>query len=402
MDSSSSAAEQKRCDVLMLVLNDVSFDGRVRAEAAALAAAGWRVLVIGTQRADGSLPDHELIQGFELWRVRYGRVGRGLHRPWRWLRHVFQAAYILRALARIKTRAYHAHDLPALLLLSVVRLFRRPARLVYDAHELYLFQARYTSRLARGWHRLTRPLFMRLEGFLARRADAVLALSEERARLLARWYGIPRPVVIQNALDPVPDNTPAPVDLRTVIGAGRRIVVHTGFIDDRRRALTELVQAMARLPEDVALVFLGRGDAAKALRALAGRLGIQDRVLFVPPVMPEQVAMTIRAADVAAVLMRTGSLNTRAAPPNKLYEAIAAGVPVVATELPVLRRFVVRYELGALCDPADPDSIAGALRRVLSPDGQRDYRARVREAQQVFNWQAEVKKLHAVYREVLA
>src|SRR5690606_32273782 len=151
--------------------------------------AGWRVLVIGTQRHGGDLPDRERIDGFCLWRVRYGAYGAGLRRPWRWLRHALQAAQIIRALRGVQTRAYHAHDLPALLVDWAARIGQRPrARLVYDAHELYLFMPRYALAWVNRWHALTGPLFMRIEGALARRVDAVITLSEPQARLLARWY----------------------------------------------------------------------------------------------------------------------------------------------------------------------------------------------------------------------
>jgi glycogen(starch) synthase len=390
-------------DVVMLVLNDVSFDGRVRSEAAALAAAGWRVLVVGTQRANGKLPDQETMQGFELRRVRYGRFGERLWRPWRWVRHGLQAWQIVRALSERQTRAYDAHDFPALILVSLTLMLRhRRAVLVYDAHELYLFRAPYHSRLANAWHRLTRPLFMHLEQRLARRADAVLALAEARARLLARWYGIPRPAVIQNALDPVSLDIPAPVDLRRVVGEGRRCVVHTGDIDGRRRAVTELVRAVALLPEDVALVFLGQGASVEAVRALAEACGIGERVFIVPPVPPEHVAVTIRPADVAAILMRTESWNTRAGLPNKLFEAVGAGVPVLASDMFVLRRVVRRYDLGLLCDQDDPALIARALRQMLVPETQAFYRERVQAAQRDLNWQIEAEKLRTVYGRLLA
>ncbi len=387
-------------DVVMLVLNDVSFDGRVRNEAAALAGAGWRVLVVGTQRATGPLPDRERRAGFDLWRVRYGRFGAGLWRPWRWLRHVIQAAQLFRTLIPLRARAYHAHDFPALILLSLVRaLHRDRAALIYDAHELYLFQPRYTSRPARAWHRLTLPLFMRLEGWLARRADGVLALAEGRARLLARWYRLPRPLVILNAVDPVSDDTPAPVDLRAVAGPGRRIVVHTGDIVTRWHALLELVQAVALLPDDVALVFLGQGPDAAEVQRLAETLHIAHRMHLVPPVAPDQVAAVIRPAAAAAIVMRSPSWNIRATLPNKLFEAVGAGVPVVASDQFTLRRMVRRYDLGVCCHPSDPRQIAAALRTVLDEGETR--RARVRVAQSVLNRQSEADKLCAWYATLL-
>lgn len=389
-------------DSVMLVLNDLSFDSRVRNEAAALAAGGWRVLVIGTQRADGSLPDREQMRGFDVLRVRYGRWGAAKWWPWRWLRHAIQAARVINTVRQVPARVLHAHDLPALLLITVAQRLRTTrAQVIYDAHELYLFQSPPESRLARLWHNVTRPVFMAVERRLMRRAAAVITLSEIMARVFTRWYGIAPPTVIVNALDPVPAEAHAPVDLRAVVGPNRRIVVHTGFVDVRRRAVLELIEALALIPEDVVLVLLGPGEGAHTALHHARAHGVADRMVVVDAVPPEQVAVTLRAADVAAVLLRTESWNTRAGTPNKLYEALAAGVSVIASNLPVLWPFVRQYRVGVLCDQDDPASIAAALREALDPARQVELRKAVRMAQAAFSEAGEGEKLRAVYREVL-
>ncbi len=392
-------------DIVMLVLNDVEHDARVRREAAALAGAGWRVLVVGTQRARGTLPERETLYGFDIQRVSYGRFGAQKWWPWRWVRHGLQAGQIIRVLRNIPTRAYHAHDLPALILVSVVRsLWRDPPALIYDSHELFLFMSPYKSRLFNLWHRLTRPLFMRLERYLIRRTDAVLTVCEAIARLLARWYSIPRPVVIWNALDPVDGDSSAWLDLPDLhsITGGRRCIVHTGRITNRGRCLTELVEALAWLPEDVALVFLGAPhDANAELSQQIERLKLDERVIFVQPVAPEQVPAVIRSADVAAVLMRPDSLNMRAALPAKFFEAVAAGVPVVTSNRFTLAQIVQRWQLGQACEPTDPQSIAAALAEVLAPERQVFCRGQVAAVQKIINWQTEAAKLCAVYRRVL-
>jgi glycogen(starch) synthase len=388
--------------IVMLVLNDVAHDARVRREAAALAGAGWRVLVVGTQRAGGTLPQRETLNGFDILRMNYRRFGAQKWWPWRWIRHGLQAGQIVWVLRKIPARAYHAHDLPALTLVSLVRgLQRNPPALVYDSHELFLFTSPYKSRLFNRWHWLTRPAFMRLEGYLTRQTDAVITVCEAIARLLARWYGIKRPDVIRNALDPVnAASSPDLPDLHDITG-GRRCIVHTGRITNRGRCLTELVEALALLPADVALVFLGTVEDAKPeLDRQIERLKLNGRVFFVPPVAPEQVSLVIRSADAAAVLMRPDSLNMRAALPAKFFEAIAAGVPVVASAQYTLARVVHAFELGECC-ATDPQSIAAAFTRVLDPERQQYYRGRIAAAQQVLNWQTEAVKLCAIYQRVL-
>jgi glycogen(starch) synthase len=335
--------------------------------------------------------------------VRYGRFGARKWWPWRWIRHGLQTVQIIQALRKIPARAYHAHDLPALILISVVRGRRRnPPALVYDTHELFLFMSPRHSRLSNVWHRLTRPAFMRLERYLCRRADAVITVCEAIARLLAMWYDIPRPVTIWNALDPVDADSETPPDLPDVrdLTGERRRIVHTGRITNRGRCLTELVEALARLPDDVVLVFVGaKQDAQPELEGHIRRLKLEGRVVFVPPVAPERVSIMIRPADVAAVLMRPDSMNMRAALPAKFFEAVAAGVPVVTSNRFTLAQVVQRWQIGQTCDPTDPASIAAALGDVLGR--QAFYREKMVAAQHDINWQTQAEKLCAIYRQVL-
>jgi hypothetical protein len=129
--------------VVMLVLNEVTFDTRVRNEAAALAEASYQVSVIGTHDASSPLPDRESVG---LWEIRRFRYGTGLEALRRFpllkrLRHALQGLALLGYLRRQSADIWHAHDFPALVMVALARLGqRRRTRLVYDAHELYLYR----------------------------------------------------------------------------------------------------------------------------------------------------------------------------------------------------------------------------------------------------------------------
>lgn len=378
-------------DITMLVLNDVAYDGRVRFEASTLASAGWRVLVIGTQRANGTFSDHETHHGFDIHRVRYKRMGASLYQPWRLLRHSVQAIQIIRTLRKTPARAYHAHDLPALILLWLARRHTT----VYDSHELYLFLTNNGRQRT-----LKQRLMMCFERHLAKHTDAVITVCDTMSRTLARWYGI-QPIVVKNIKPPAVNDTQPSVDLRAVVGQGKRCIVHTGDITEKGRALRELVAALPLLPDDTVLVLLGQGEAETALCELAASLGIRDRLFIVPPVQPEEVALTIQTADAAAVLLRPDSLHFRATLPNKLFEAVAAGLPVVASDSFPLKRIVKKYALGIVCSP-QPAQIANAFNQLLEPERQKYFREQVRHAQQALNPTVEAQKLCTLYQRLLS
>ena len=118
----------------------------------------------------------------------------------------------------------------------------------------------------------------------------------------------------------------------------------------------------------VHVVYLGYGELEGALRERAkeprygGRLHVLDAVP--PDVLPEWVA----SADVGVMPIQASTLNHRLSSPNKLFESIATGLPVVVSDFTEMRRIVLDDPdgpLGAVCDPVDPASIAAAIRSIL-------------------------------------
>jgi glycosyltransferase involved in cell wall biosynthesis len=111
----------------------------------------------------------------------------------------------------------------------------------------------------------------------------------------------------------------------------------------------------------------------------------------------------VASADVGVMAIQASTLNHRLSSPNKLFESIATGLPVVVSNFVEMRRIVLDDPdgpLGAVCDPADPASIAAAIRSILDLDlaARADLRARcLRAAHNRWNWETESAKLVALY-----
>ncbi len=379
-----------KADIVMLVHNDVRSDGRVRKEAATLAAQGWRVVVVGMSLAGPLPPPVEQMDGFMVVRVAPRLLCRALPgKTGRRLRLLASLVLMPVQLRRLKGRVYHAHDFLELLLVSLAGIRRRPV--VYDSHELY-FDQKIGSRFAlNDLMQLLRPL----EKPLARRAAAVITVSEPIADRLAQTLGIPRPIVLQNAVDL--RHAGPPVVFST---GGRKIVAHTGALSLGRH-LPELVESLAHLPDEIALILIGDGPLKAALLEQAARLGVGDRLVIVPPVPVNSVSPTLAQADCATLLFAPDSPNYQLALPNKFFEAVAAGVPLVYGTTQEVGRLARRYGLGVSCDPTDPRSIADAIQTILQPENLARYRENAAKAREVLNWEQEEKKLVALYRRIL-
>jgi glycosyltransferase involved in cell wall biosynthesis len=226
-------------------------------------------------------------------------------------------------------------------------------------------------------------------------ADAVMTVSGGIARLLAERYGIPEPEVLMNVPHAPAAAAGEPVDLRGELGlGGTRIVLYLGGIQ-QLRGLDVMIRAIAER-DDLALVMMGPGSDAykRELEGLAAGAGVAGRIRFLPPVPPAEIRRYALGADVG-VVMHQGDryLSYRYALPNKLFDYLHAGLPVVVSDLPELGGVVTANRVGATCDPTSPASIAAAIDRVA---GDPELRANVDRAAPLYTWEREQEKLLAL------
>jgi glycosyltransferase involved in cell wall biosynthesis len=156
---------------------------------------------------------------------------------------------------------------------------------------------------------------------------------------------------------------------------------------------------LGHLPADVHVVFLGSGEPAFAaqLTDLAQRLGVEDRVRLIDSVPLGELLAWTREADVGVALLEDTCLNHRLALPNKLFEYIAAGVPVVVSDLPELRAIVNHYTIGWTATPGDAGAIARAIGRALEERGDPQLRESLAQAAAELRWSQESRRLTEVY-----
>lgn len=378
---------QSATDVCIVMHGPLARDTRVLNEARSLAASGLRVVVVAVS-LDGNVPADDAGAGrFRTVNVvpRLGRT-RLPGTAGKLLRLARALPEIRSTLRDLDARAYHAQKFVALGLVALAGIDLR--LVVYDSRELFFDQwppgtpypLKHVIRLLRPWERR-----------LARRARAVIAESPEIAQRLVATLDIAAPTLVLNSVD-VRERTPPAAVFPSV---GRVRVAHTGSLVPGRH-LIQIVGALAHLPAEVGLVLMGDGPLRGPLAREAERLDVTSRVAFVPFVPPAAVASTLAQAEAALVLVQAAGAHYDLTLPNKLFEAVAAGLPVVASATTALRRMVTEHGLGVLCDPADPQSIAKAIAVVTGPEAPH-YRANVRRAAAELNWEADERRLLGLY-----
>jgi glycosyltransferase involved in cell wall biosynthesis len=215
-----------------------------------------------------------------------------------------------------------------------------------------------------------------------------------------------RVVVVHNCPPRWTPPTPPPDYLRSAVGLAQdAVVVLCHGVFQRGRGLEQTAAALLEPGLGGAhLVFLGYGSGVVepilAEPRLAGRV---HRLAAVPP---DEVVPWVSGADVDVVAFQKTDLNKRVSTPNKLFESLAAGVPVVVSDFPILRRVVIDDPLGplgAVCDPGDPAAIARAIRSIVeAPPAERAaLRSRVvQAAHERWNWETESAKLVDLYADL--
>jgi glycosyltransferase involved in cell wall biosynthesis len=275
---------------------------------------------------------------------------------------------------------------------------------VYDAHEILFDAPGYAPRSA--W---TRSVLRRAERRMAGQVDALVTVNEALAGVLARRLRVRRVLVVHNC----PPRWSPPADLPDVLrpalglAPGTPLVLYHGGLYEQR-GIEQLMQAMLEPPLLAAhAVFLGYGPLRADVEAAAVDPRFGGRIHMLDAVPRAHLLDTIAAADVDVMPLQPPSLNNLLATPNKLFESLAAGVPVVVSDFPGMRPIVMddpAGPLGAVCDPTNPVSIAAAVAAVIGRDS--DERAALRArcldaAHGRWNWETEVRGLLELHAELL-
>jgi len=388
--------------VLVLVENmSVPADRRVWLEARALVAAGYCVSVVSPM---GTARDREAFQaldGVDIHRYPPREAGGG---PWSYLREYGSALRHLRRLARLVDRerrvdVVHLCNPPDVLFLTVRRLRRRGARVVFDHHDLV--PELYEARFGRRGGSLYRAA-VRFERLTFRAADVVLSPNESYRRIaLARGGKDEEDVFVVRIAPDLERFRPAAPDPGLRRGK-RHLIAYAGTIgpqDGVDRALHAL-DALGHRRADWCAAFAGSGDSRDEAIALARDLGLADRVEFPGYLDDPDLIRLLSSADVCLSPEPKNPLN-EASTMIKVVEYMALAKPIVAFDLPETRFSAGDAALYAR--PNDTAELAACIDRLLDDEALRrrmgeEGRRRVEDE---LSWARSVESLGLAYSRAL-
>jgi len=364
---------------------------------------GWPEAAVLLVAAFATIPWAIVRLPFFWWSQRHSAAPGGSNLDWmvRW-RYVILGWAENAAAAAPVADAYHGHDLTGLE--AAGRAWRRNGgRLVYDSHEIFLESGSNAGR-----PRLLKHLLGRSERRWMRHAEALVTVNESLAAELGRRLRPHRTIVVHNC--PARWNPPVPrpdmIRSATGIPAGARIALyHGGF--SVHRGLEQLADAILEPGlETTHAVFLGYGSKRAMLDRMVADPRLGGRLHVLAAVPPSELLPWVASADVAVMPIQPSTLNHRLSTPNKLFEALAAGVPVVVSDFEEMHQIVLNDPagpLGAVCRPTDVADVARAIRQVLELPGDEAAALRdrcLRAAHERWSWESEVDGLIDLYRDL--
>ena len=243
--------------------------------------------------------------------------------------------------------------------------------------------ARLARREARVWHA----------------ADGYVTITAALAADLTARHGARERVAV------IPDGAriPPAADAQFDAVNSEPIVAYAGHLYPWK-GVDVLLEALALVPNARGLIVGGHAaepDLGR-LQALAQQLGISDRVTFTGMVDPARVPELLRRASVLALPNPASAISTRFTSPLKLFEYLAAGRAIVASDLPSIREILHDGVDGLLVAPGDANDLADALRRLLGDPALAAQLARAAfAAAPQYSWDRRAEKLETLFTQVI-
>lgn len=263
--------------------------------------------------------------------------------------------------------------------------------LVYDSHEYFTGVPELED------HPLKRRIWKRVERSIFPHLKEVFTVSDSIARLYESEYGV-KPLVVRN----VPEKRILKFPGRKALGLpeGKKIIVLQGSGINVQRGSEELVEAMQFVPGDVMLLIIGGGDVIETLKQKTLDLKLEGKIIFKSR-LPYEILMEYTAAsDIGVSLDKDTNLNYRYSLPNKVFDYIHAGIPVLASELVEIKTLIEKYQIGDFIPGHDPKQIAGKLSEIFDhPEQLRKWHNHTQAAREELNWELESKIVQKVFQQ---
>lgn len=365
--------------IIVSVTNDLFTDQRVRKVCEFLVANDYELILVGRRlKHSQTMPQtNYTTRRFRLW------FNKG---------PLFYANYNLRLFFFLlvkKADVLLSNDLDTLYANHWARKFKTNCRLVYDSHEYYCGTPELVNRpkIQRFWRKIEKRCLPKV--------DLMYTVNDSIAELYRNEYK-KEVFVVRNITDAnFPEFSKSKSDLG--LPENKKIVIMQGAGINIDRGGEELIEAI-QLVENAVLIIVGDGDVVPQLKAEVEKQKIEEKVLFFGKRPYHELMNFTALSDVGVSMDKDSNINYRYSLPNKIFDYIHAGIPLMVSDLTEIRKIVETYEVGVICYSHEPVEIAKCISTLLADDQQiNKFKENTERAAKELNWKAETEVLKKIY-----
>jgi len=360
--------------IIISVTNDLATDQRVIKTCDCFNELGYEILLIGRKLKNSP----ELSYAFKTIRFKL-LFNRGF---------LFYAEYNVRLFVELlfrKKTILYANDLDTLLPNYLVSLFSS-SKLIYDSHEYFTEVPELIARPR------VRAFWIKIEKYLFPKLKNVITVNYKIAEIYRHKYKVPI-TVIRNIPRPfiVKEN-----DSIISLDKEHKFIIYQGSLN-LGRGLELMIDSM-RYARSYKLLIVGDGDISNKLKNQVERLHLQNQVVFLGRILPDKLKTITRQAELGLSLEEDLGLNYRYCLPNKVFDYIYAGIPILVSDLPVLKELLAENNIGKCLLDRSPEALAAQIENMIL--NKHKFSNGIEKAKAKYNWNNEQKTLVNFINEI--
>jgi glycosyltransferase involved in cell wall biosynthesis len=305
---------------------------------------------------------------------------------------LFYAVYNLRLFFYLifrKADIIVANDLDTLAACFLAAKIKRKT-IVYDSHEYFTEVPELVNR------KFVRSIWLMIEKTFLPHVKYSYTVNESIALIYSRKYNISMEAIRNLPMKITPRSNLS----KPIYYPGKKIILYQGSLN-LGRGLEMAIDAMQYI-ESAVLVIIGEGDISNKLRQRVSNLNLGEKIKFLGRIAFDQLSSYTACVTLGLTIEENRGLNYFYSLPNKMFDYIQSGIPVVASNFPEISGIINAYNIGCTIDDRNPLHFAGVINNILNdPSGYAIWKSNLIKAASELCWENEEFKLLSIYRRIV-
>ena len=366
--------------IIISVTNDLSTDQRVKKVCGTLNSMNYDILLIGRKRPTSS----ELKRPYRTKRMKL-IFNKGA---------LFYAEFNIRLFILLvfsKVDIYHANDLDTLLANYLAAIIRRKP-IVYDSHEYFTGVPEIQNK------KLVKKVWQTIEQFIFPKLKHIITVNQSIAQLYKEEYNKDLRILrnVPNKIETFKLKSKSELK----IAEDKDIIITQGTGININRGIEELIEAMQYL-NNVCLIIIGDGDVIPQLKKRTLELKLENSIIFKGRMPYHEMMQYTQHAKLGITIDKDTNTNYKYSLPNKLFDFIHAGIPILASKIIEVEKIIKKYQIGLFINNHKPTHIANQIKYALdNKELMSEWKSNITLATKEINWEIEENTLKDLYNKI--